>query len=293
MNEMASTNVRFYHHSGKAPLLGLIIMGIIGFVTIPILAAIYALLVRYIPFIYINALVVIGYAYVLSFVLSWAAKKGKIRNMVILGLAAFFFGVLADYIGWVVWLATLAGNPMFLLEFFFPIDILQFITVIAEKGAWTLRGMTPTGMALYLVWFIEACIVIGGTTYLTVVSLASTPFCEDSDVWADKKSALGIFYPVKNISQFKNLVIQGSFTPFNELKPLSSFSDNYTLLEVYECEQCKSFFVLNVNDVVIKTDNKGRKSNVTKSIVSNLIITPTTLASLKKLNEPKVEALPA
>ena len=213
--------------------------------------------------------------------------------MLLLGLAAFFFGLLADYIGWVGWLAVVAGDPLFLLEFFFPFDILYYINLVAQEGAWTLSGSTPTGAILYVVWLIEAFIVIGGTTYLTVTALSKTPFCEDSDTWADKKSILGIFNPLTNTLQFKNAVVQGSFTPFNELKPSNANDNHYTLLEVYECVDCKNFFVLNVDDVTIKINNKGRAEAKTKPIVSNLIVTPTALSSLRKLSEPKLEALAA
>jgi len=291
MNELASTNVRFYRHSGKAPIMGLALIGIAGFVAVPILGIVYALLIRFIPFIYLNALIVLGYAFAISFVLTKVAKFGKVRNMFLLGLAGFFFGLLADYIGWVGWLTLIAGDPRFLVEFFFPVDIFYYITVVASKGAWTLSGSTPTGALLYVVWLIEACIVIGGTTYLTATSLSKTPFCEDSDTWADKRSVLGIFNPLTNIPQFKSAVLQGSFKPFNELKPSNPTNNHYTLLEVYECMDCKNFFVLNVDDVTIKINNKGKAEAKTKSIVSNLIVTSMTLSSLRKLNEPQVEAL--
>jgi len=291
MNELISTNVRFYRHSGKAPIMGLLLIGIAGFIAIPILGAIYALLIHFIPFIYLDALIVIGYAVAVSVVLSSAARYGKVRNMFLLGLAAFFFGVLADYIGWVVWLTLVVGDPKFLVEFIFPLDVLYYITLIAQEGAWSIGGTTPTGTVLYLFWFIEACIVIGGTIYLTVKSFSKTPFCEDSDRWADKRSVLGLFNPLSNIPQFKNAVLQGSFAPFNELKPSNPNSNHYTLLEVYECVECKNFFVLNVDDVTIKINNKGKADATTKSIIENLIVTPTTLSSLRKLSEPKVEAL--
>jgi len=289
MNELVSTNVKFYRHSGKAPILGLFLIGIAGFVAVPILGAIYALLIHFIPFIYLDALIVIGYAIAISAVLSSAARYGKVRNMFLVGLAAFFFGVLADYIGWVVWLAIAVGNPRFLLEVFFPFDIFYYITLVAEKGAWSLSGTTPTGVFLYLVWFIEACIVIGGTTYLTVKSFSKTPFCEDSDRWADKRSVLGLFNPLTNIPQFKNAVLQGSLAPFNELKPSNPNNNHYTLLELYECVECKNFFILNVDEVTVKINNKGKADTKTNSIIANLIVTPTTLSSLRKLNEPKAE----
>jgi len=294
MNEFATTTAKFYRHSGKAPVMGLILIGIAGFVAVPILGLIYGYLLRYIPFIYINILIVLGYAYAVSFVISRVAKYGKVRNMLLIGLAGFFFGVLADYIGWVSWIAAMIGEPSYLVAFFFPLDVVAIIQEIAKEGAWSLSGSTPTGAFLYMVWFVEACIVIGGSTYLSSVALSETPFCEDSDAWADKKTILGAFAPVSNAEQFKAAAAQGSFAPFSELKPTQAGSRHFTLLETYECEQCKSFFVLNVKNVVIKINSKGKAESKIKPIVSNLIVTPTTLASLRKLSEVKPpEVIPA
>jgi hypothetical protein len=286
MNEFGTTTAKFYRHSGKAPILGLILIGLAGFIAVPILGLIYGVLIRVIPFIYINFFIVVGYAFAVGFVLSSVAKYGKVRNMVLLGLAAFFFGVLADYVGWVSWLAVVAGDPTFLIEFFFPMDILYFITVIAEEGAWTISGATPTGGFLYFIWFIEACMVIGGSTYLTVTSLSETPFCEDSDAWADKKSQVGAFAPLKNPAQFKQAVTQGNFSAFNELKPARPEDMHFTTLQLYECVQCRIFYVLNVNDVTVTINNKGKADTKTRSVLSNLIVTPHQLASLRRLAEP-------
>jgi hypothetical protein len=285
MNELTSTTAKFYRHSGKAPVLGLLLIGLAGFVAIPILGLIYGYLLRYIPFIYINCLIVLGYAYAISFVITRVAKYGKVRNIILIGLAGLFFGFLADYIGWVSWIAAMTGDPTYLIGFFFPFEVFGLITEIAKEGAWTLSGATPTGAALYFIWFVEACIVIGGSTYLSIRALSEIPFCEDSDTWADKKTILGAFTPVANAQQFKTAVAQGSFAPFNELKPAQAGSRHFTLLETYECEQCKSFFVLNVKNVDVKIDRKGKAETKTKPIISNLIVTPTTLASLRKLAE--------
>ena len=291
MNEFAGTSTRFYRHSGKAPILGLILIGITGFIAVPILGLIYGVLIRIIPFIYINALVVAGYAFAVGFVLSKVAIFGKVRNMFLLGLAGFFFGLLAEYVGWVSWLAVLVGDPYFLFEFFFPQDILYIITLVAEDGAWSISGTTPTGAFLYILWFIEACVVIGGITYITVTSVSKTPFCEESNAWANKKSQIGAFATLQNKAQFKEAISQGNFSAFNELKLAKDEDMQFTTLTLYECEHCRNFFVVNVDEVTVKIDNKGRASTQSKPVVSNLLVTPIQLSDLRKLARPEFPAL--
>ena len=290
MTNYFGTNATFYKHSGKAPILGLILIGIAGFIAVPILALIYGALTRVIPFIYINALLIFGFVYAVSYVLAQTAKFGKIRNMYLLGFGAFLFGLLADYIGWVSWLAVTIGDPFFLFEFFFPADIFYIITLVAEEGAWTLSGTTPTGWALYILWAIEAVIVIFGIPYVTLDMLAKIPFCEESNAWADKKSQIGAFTPITDRAQFKQSVSQGNFSAFEQLKPSPENEMHYTALEVYECEHCRNFHVLTVSDVKIRINNKGRAETKVKSVVSNLLLSPIQLAGLKKLALPEPQA---
>lgn len=292
MNEFSGTTTRIYRHSGKAPILGLLLIGIAGFVAVPILGLIYGVLIRVIPFIYINAFIVLGYAFAVGFVLSKVAIFGKVRNMILLGLAGFFFGLLAEYVGWVSWLAVIVGDPFFLIEFFYPGDIIYLITLIAEEGAWNISGATPTGAFLYIIWFIEACVVIGGSTYITVTSVSKTPFCEESNAWADKKSQIGAFATLQNKAQFKQAISLGNFSAFNELKLAKDEDMQFTTLELYECEHCRNFFVVNVDEVTVKFDNKGRASTQSKPIVSNLLVTPTQLSALRKLARPEL-SMPA
>jgi hypothetical protein len=67
-------------------------------------------------------------------VLNKAIKWGKVRNTLIVGLAAFGFGLFAEYAGWVAWIAAYAKDPYYLLEFFLPLDIATFIIEIGKEG---------------------------------------------------------------------------------------------------------------------------------------------------------------
>lgn len=293
MNEFTNPAVKFYRHSGKISLLGLILIGVTGCIGVPILGLLYGVLMRVIPFVYINAFIVFGYAFLIGSVLSSLAKYGKIRNMIVLGVAAFFIGLLADYAGWVGWLAIMIKDPMFLVEFFLPFDIFYLISLVAKEGAWTISGTTPTGGILYFLWFLEAIAVVGGITYITINNLAKIPFCEESDRWADKRTQIGAFSPIPNIAQFKQSVKHGNLSVFNRLKLSSPQDKHFTTLILYECDHCRNFFVLNVEDVRLVTNNKGKTEAKVKPVISNLMLTPFQLAGLRKLAQPEMTERPA
>jgi hypothetical protein len=284
MIEYSANPDNFYRHSGKVPFLGLILLGIAGFIATPILGIVYGYLIFYIPFIYVNLFVVFGYVYAVSFALSKAVRVGKIRNKWITALAAFGFGLLAEYVGWVAWIAALARDPFFLIEFFFPFDIIYIITELAKQGVWSLGSSTPTGAFLYTIWLAEAAAVIGGITYYTLHMLGDIPFCEESDAWADKSTGIAVFAPLDNPREFKEAISQGNFSAFNELKPIQN-GNEYTWFQLYECETCHNFFVLNIKDVRINTDYRGRQNTKQKDIVSNLKVSQSALSTVKRLFE--------
>ena len=288
MIELSTSAVKFYRHSGRAPIQGLVLMGILGVGATIILGVIYGYLLYYIPFIYLNFLIVFGYVYAISFVLARAARYGKVRNILLIGLAGLAFGLLAEYIGWVSWIAAILGSPVNLIGFFFPFQVFEIITEIARQGAWSLFDFTPTGAFLYLIWLGEAVTVIGGITYLTYTSLSRIPFCEESNDWAEKKSILGTFGPLADIKHFKATITQGGYSAFNELKPLQTEQSHFTTLELFECDRCRNFFVLNVDDVQVKINNKGERNTRVKPVISNLIVTSSVLSGIRRLIEEKM-----
>lgn len=282
MNEFSTSTTAFYRHSGRAPLWGLMLIGVLGVIAIPVLGLIYGYLIFYIPYIYLSILLVFGYVFVVSFVLNKAIMWGKVRNTLIVGLAAFGFGIFAEYVGWVAWIAAFAKDPSYLIEFFLPWEVATIIIEIGKQGVWSFSGTTPTGAFLYFIWLMEALVVVGGITYFTLNMFSEFPFCEDSEMWVEKKKPLAFFAPLKDPKRFKSSIAQGNFSVFNELKLLQS-GNEYTMFELYECEACKNFFVLNIKNVKVTVDRRRRRNQQVKTLVKNLLLTPSTLSGLTRM----------
>lgn len=281
MNEYANSAVSYYRHSGKAPLLGLVLIGIAGFVAVPILGLIYGYLSFYIPIIYLNILLAVAYPFAVGLVISQVAKYGKVRNTVLIGLAGLFFGLLAEYTGWIAWIAALGKDPSLLVEFFFPWDLLSIIPYLAETGVWSLNDSTPTGIFLYVIWLAEAITVIGGTTYFALAFVRQYPFCEESDTWAEKRSTLGVFAPLKRSSELKASLAQRGIAALDVLTPPAP-GNAFTRLELIECADCNTFRVLNVKTVKISM-NRGRRQTNESNFVSNILLPPSAYGSLQRM----------
>jgi hypothetical protein len=292
MNQFGLSTQGFYRKSGKVPFLGIILFFIIGGVGLTILGLIYGFVIFYIPFAQLGAFAVIGYAFAGSYVLTKAITIGKLRNPILIGLLVFGFSIYAEYIGWIAWIATLAKDARYLLEFFFPWEVLSIILELGVEGVWSLSGSTPKGAFLYLIWIVEALTVIGGITYLTIKSAAAMIFCEESNMWVTKKTLLGIFSPIADPRQIKLDVAQGNLSIFGQLSPATPNSSHFSLLEVYECEHCNNFRVLNLDDGVITQDRRGNMGSKTKPIIKNLLVSAAFLSNLKRtLEEKRISSL--
>src|SRR6185369_3003453 len=140
MNQFNPTTESFYRRSGKIPLGGTLLFIILSFIGVTILGLIYGVLIFYIPFIQLSALVVIGYVVAVGAVLNRTIVMGKLRNPVFIALAAFAFGVYAEYVGWVAWIAAYAKDASYLFGFFFPLEVLSVIAQLGKEGVWSFDG---------------------------------------------------------------------------------------------------------------------------------------------------------
>lgn len=292
MNQFGLSSESFYRQSGKVPFFGTILFLALSVLAITVTGLVYGLVIYFIPIVQLSVFAVIGYVVVASSLLVKTITIGKLRNPFLVGLAVFGLSIYAEYIGWVAWIATFAKDTRYLIEFFFPFDIWNIIVQLGKEGVWSFDGNTPKGSFLYFIWLVEALIVIGGITYTTIGLTAKMIFCEESNMWVTKKKLLGVFSPLSNPGQTKLDVAQGNLSVFNNLTIAKGNTPRFTLLEVYECDHCNNFHVLNLDDGTLIKDRRGRVSTKTKSIVRNLIVSPAFISNLKRaIEEKRVESL--
>jgi len=154
-------------------------------------AWLYVLLLAWIPFIVLNFMLTLGFAFVLAVITRFALRTGKCRNTkvgALLGLLIGLAGLIAAHY-W-AYAAAVSVAPG-------PVAFLDYVQWRASTG-WQIGGragssssgggIPVTGVFFYAIWMIEAAILlIGG--WLGGVDGATVPFCEDCGLWADRKSA--------------------------------------------------------------------------------------------------------
>ena len=289
MDPFASSNELFYRHSWKAPIGGLLLVAATGLTSTLLLGLVYGYVMFFIPFIYIKIFIMIGYPIVIGFIVSWAVDRGKIRNSAIVVLAGVGFGILADYAGWVAWMAAALGSADFLMAFFFPGEVLSFMRAVAEVGIYVISNSRPTGAILYLVWLVEAATVIGVTAWFVITNHFDSPFCEECGNWVTAERYIGLFYPISNQAKFQREIKQGNFSVIGELKPRKEGS-LFTKLTMRECQTCSNFRLLSVKSLALSVNSKNQLESKNKTIISNLRVTPGLLSILQRLITQQIQA---
>src|SRR5215475_2687035 len=102
----------FYVHSGKfgvhGPLMALFAGAVLGYP----LGIAYSYLIKWIPFIYLNFLITLGYGFGFGFVTLYCMKSGKVRNVLVAMLTGLAVGGLAWYFSWNGCAKSLVGEKL-------------------------------------------------------------------------------------------------------------------------------------------------------------------------------------
>src|SRR5215472_15573104 len=97
---MSSTIHSFYSHSGKFGVQGPIAAVAIGAIAAFPLGLAYSYLINWIPFIYLNFFITLGYGFLFGFITRQLLKFGKVRNNLVALLSSGAVGLLAWYGSW-------------------------------------------------------------------------------------------------------------------------------------------------------------------------------------------------
>ncbi len=279
--QLVDPNQIYYKHSGAIGCAGLIYMTIFGTLATLILGIVYGYAIYYIPFIYLNFFITLFYGGIVGLSVGIAGKLGKVRNTGVLMLFGFIFGLLAEYAGWVGWTSAIIEEVSFLPLFFSPLGISALISLAAAKGVWSIFGLTPTGLALYLIWGLEAFLVIGTSTLVAVASLMSTPFCEQCKRWVDESESISLLSAIPNPDELKAQLEQGNYSALNGLKMLEQKNENYSELELMQCSKCQQFHLMTLKSVTIKLKANGKEDEKKEDIVENLLLSSTVYEAIK------------
>lgn len=261
------TPIQRYRHSGAYSLSGLltgltIAVGLAAAASLP-----YAYALRFIPFAFVNCFVVFAFGLAVGFATAYGLKRGGVRNPQLVAVSAALVGVLADYFGWVVWLFAVSGQVIFS-----PSRILTTLSLLAQKGVWSIGRSTPTGAFLYLIWLAELLAICLLAVFMARSHFDEQVFCESCKRWLAEPTKVGPLEPLAGPHP--------TLEALTTLRPVPAGSPNATHLELRNCPTCSSLNLVTAKSVVTVTDSSGKSSSRESAVFESVMVESSLLHTL-------------
>jgi hypothetical protein len=268
----------YYRHTGAAPPLGVLLSAGGGLVTAIALSFVYTYAVVYIPFVYINFFLSIGFGLAIALAVYKGSRVGKIRSTFLVTMFALVCSLIGLYCAWAVDLyarwsqANVPGiEPSFTLD---PQAIWWHVTISYEHGWWSFRGgKSLTGIGLAGVWLIEAGVIVGGATYFAHSFVGEDIFCENCNAWAlTVTDVMRLERP--DATQIKMKLEADDFSPIVEGTKAAEGASRFSRIDLSQCPDCDESNYISVQSVTITTDKKGQQEVDTTLVVPPMHVTP-------------------
>lgn len=287
----------YYRPSHKMPLGGVLLTLLGGVLAAAVLAVVYIYAVWYIPFVYANFILCAGFGIGLGLVLALLGRAGKLRSPRGMGTLAVVVGLVALYLQWGVWLTLLfnaettgTGDsadtttsfslPLLLDILTHPGAMWEALLEVNTTGTWSLKGSTPSGIFLGLIWVVEAAVILVAT-YLVGSSRADEPFSELANEWADEETlAHPVAYahdPAATRVALESGRFDDTLAPHLEATDLGQFAH----LKLHCAPNDPSCAYLSYENVTKSLDKKGKPEQKTQAVVQYLAVSPATVQALR------------
>lgn len=277
-----SQNTLYYSHSGKTPALSIALTLLFGLIAALILGVVYGYAIYYIPFIYLNFFITLGFGALVGMAIGMGGKLGKARNPKFYSVIGLLVGLFAAYIGWVFYFYAGSGQS------FLPYQLnelwtnMQFLTY---TGSWSIFGWTPTGWQLYAIWLIEALMIVGTSTLIALGFVESTPFCENCETWIENDQVIEGFENIEDRESFKASLEQGQIEQVTQLEQAAKDSNSGTEIHLNNCTSCNKNHFLSIECVSITVDKDGKVDKASDRLMQHFILSNEQFSKIASLKQ--------
>jgi hypothetical protein len=234
---------------------------------------IYAYLMWFNPFIYINfiATAVLGVLIGLVFPI----KLSKCTNSKVAIFSILIFALVCHYFGWITWMdlyinqsdiieinhprspissivPSSSNLDQILYLFTNPSVFLSNISIIAQTGYFSIFSYTPQGFMLYVIWILELLIILSFSTF-TSYERSNEPFSLAKNKWLESFK-IQLSY-ISNLEFLKNAILDADEKFFENMTQAEK-EESFTELEVWHLGEEQAY--LTVKNHKKRIDEKGK-----------------------------------
>ncbi|MDH3583740.1 MAG: hypothetical protein OER86_05955 [Phycisphaerae bacterium] len=264
---------------------------------------VYQWLIDVVPWIYLSVVITLGFGLLLFLGAGWVTRLGRCRNVALAILVAVIAGLLVTaatyYHAYTIFLddamaaENIPAEQRAVATEQFPFrDYLKFRVEtgwsIGRPGRDGSSGMPIKGVFVYLVWLIEAGILVGGAA-LGAVGAARQPYCESCDEWTEA-DLLTVALPQPEPDTVERVKTATSVDQLLSV-PIAPSPDEASSL-VYSlsgCPRCENSAFLTVKHVSVTVNKKDEAETETEDLWSDLVLSPAQLETMQAFSE-QVEA---
>src|SRR5258706_2609391 len=241
----------YYEHSGKTPIVSIILAGVAGVVAGIVLALVYAYIDAWCPYAKGRAVATLFFGIGVGGATAAIAKAGKVRSLaVVLALVATATFV-AYYFSWIFFIhaalerfadgQSASRLPTLSRLIFSPLVLFRMVQIFNESGYWSMSSSgkdAATGIGLTLIWIAEAACIFGGALTVAYSTARSNMFCESCNRWCSKPVTLRNT-AAGDIDRARQTLEAHDFTYLNSLGPASDVK-RYWSIEYEHCTHCNN-----------------------------------------------------
>jgi hypothetical protein len=276
-------NGRTYEHSGRLGT-GPLLVPLIAVPATLLLGLVYGYADAYCPIAgWVSILIVGAYTAAVSCAVGAAGTFGKVRNSGFLALSGAAAGLLALYAGWAAFDAAILGRgappsepgPGYLELLAHPTVVMRIASAIAEHGWYSIAGATPSGLALWLLWGVEAVVIVGGTAAIAGSWQSDTVFCEACDQWCDDAERRPLLALPEGGVEALGPAVEGKPDGLALLERLAASAPSATTVlrvDLKRCPGCNTSDAVRLRLLTHGLDKNGKKTTETKDLSPWLLV---------------------
>ncbi|UCF34805.1 MAG: hypothetical protein JSV78_05760 [Phycisphaerales bacterium] len=268
-----------YSHSGRLGA-GVIVVPLAGIIAAVVLGIAYSYADVYSPVAgYISLVLVFVAAFAVGYVVSFAAFQSKSRNTKFVGLMGFLTGLLTLYTSWATFTFALlqraSDEPLAigLVDVFAsPGMIWAFARAVSAEGWYEIFGGTPQGITLWVIWLIEACVIIVVSTIASRMALSNRVFCEDSGQWCEvlkNRFRLAILEDKETLQR----LVEGDLEAMAAFPPVEPSDAPALRVDLHRSDDPQGTKAMQIKLVKL-TEEKGKVKEDTDSLTPIYLLSP-------------------
>jgi hypothetical protein len=275
----------YYRHSGRTPIVRLLAALAAVVPAALVMAVIYGAAAVYLPkvgyvklVLILAAFLVIGFGFGVGGVTGYMLKWARVRSIVAVALVSVLAAALAYYVSWVTWETLVLRRE--------GVEVLPLRLLARPDGVWYLATMinetgtivfgteeTPIrGPVLWVLWVVEAAVVLGIGSQVPVRMLRHLAYCEPCDRWCDRhQAAVSVGYGDE--SALRSRLERKDLAVLQELGQPDLDGPHRFRVDLDNCPHCQDTHLLSVFRVDV-TYRKGNRQEKAVRLIDRLRVSP-------------------